>query len=206
MSCEGLKIQVRQKRNSVWLRLARNLARMCAAPTVHIRRLCQRQRVRTRDRCRPTWKFPANELPCCRFLQRIVSSTRRSDGLPPLAERCPFQRHQRWKASRSLQEFFVRIAPPRCRTDRFRWPRKSTYDFTNRRTWCVRGTSRRRLARRGHRNDERADTFCPSGLTLIEAKWVFVVGPDGIITHRFDNIATDTELLDAITATLKANP
>jgi hypothetical protein len=36
--------------------------------------------------------------------------------------------------------------------------------------------------------------------------WVFVVGPDGIITHRFDNIATDAELLDAITTTLKAKP
>lgn len=34
--------------------------------------------------------------------------------------------------------------------------------------------------------------------------WVFVVGADGIITHRFDNVATDTELLAAIEATLGA--
>ena len=32
--------------------------------------------------------------------------------------------------------------------------------------------------------------------------WVFVVNADGIITRRFDNVATDAELLDAVEVTL----
>ena len=43
-------------------------------------------------------------------------------------------------------------------------------------------------------NEAAAEWIYPPGTEDAREPWVFVVGADGRITHRFDNVATDTEL------------
>jgi len=47
-------------------------------------------------------------------------------------------------------------------------------------------------------NKAAAEWIFPSGAEDAREPWVFVVGRDGRITHRFDNVATDDELAQAV--------
>lgn len=47
-------------------------------------------------------------------------------------------------------------------------------------------------------NEAAAQWIYPPRTEDASKPWVFVVGRDGRITHRFDNVATDEELAEAI--------
>lgn len=47
-------------------------------------------------------------------------------------------------------------------------------------------------------NKAAAEWIYPAGTEDAREPWVFVVGRDGRITHRFDNVATDAELAQAV--------
>ncbi len=51
-------------------------------------------------------------------------------------------------------------------------------------------------------NEAAREWIAPTPETDGAEPWVFVVDTAGIITHRFDNVATDTELLESVEATL----
>ena len=53
-------------------------------------------------------------------------------------------------------------------------------------------------------NEAAREWIAPTPETDGAEPWVFVVDADGIITHRFDNVATDTELLESVQSTLGA--
>ena len=53
-------------------------------------------------------------------------------------------------------------------------------------------------------NEAAREWIAPSPDTDGAEPWVFVVDADGTITHRFDNVATDTELLESVESTLGA--
>ena len=46
-------------------------------------------------------------------------------------------------------------------------------------------------------NPAAAEWIVPTPDTDAREPWVFVIDSDGIISHRFDNVATDAELLAA---------
>lgn len=51
-------------------------------------------------------------------------------------------------------------------------------------------------------NKAAAEWIFPPGTEDPGEPWVFVVGPDGLITHRFDNVASEAELEAAVRETL----
>ncbi len=52
-------------------------------------------------------------------------------------------------------------------------------------------------------NEAAAEWIFPPGTEDAREPWVFVVGGDGVITHRFDNVASDAELEAAVRDTLR---
>lgn len=51
---------------------------------------------------------------------------------------------------------------------------------------------------KGELNEAAAAWVFPPGTDDAREPWVFVVGSDGRITHRFDNVASDAELAQAV--------
>jgi hypothetical protein len=52
-------------------------------------------------------------------------------------------------------------------------------------------------------NRAAADWIFPSGKGHFHEPWVFVVGRDGKVTQRFDNVASDAELAGAVQTALQ---
>ena len=55
-------------------------------------------------------------------------------------------------------------------------------------------------------NKSAAEWIYPEGAEEAAEPWVWVAGGDGIITHRFDNVASEHELAAAVTAAFDAAP